>query len=374
MSLNHIDIRGFRNLISVQLTPTMQGINLIHGNNGSGKTSFLEAIYYLSRGRSFRSSSLNHIICNSSDNFSIFAQLLTKENQSISLGIERQRKSGMKIRLNGKNIRSVAEIADLIPMQLINFNSYSLLDGGPIFRRKYIDWGSFYFAKDFLALWQRVNRALMQRNIILRNQRASRRELDIWTLELIESAMLLDQFRQEYVERLRPVLIKTLAELIMVMDLEIGYYPGWSSHASYEKNLEESLDKDKHLGYTLLGPHKADLKITINKISAKDILSRGQQKLFICAMIVAQGALLFNHMGKKLIYMVDDLSAELDMTNISKLTTLLIGQEAQVFLTSVESEIFKDFFKNIPLKLFHVEHGAIAETCSETFTIRSELE
>src|SRR6185312_7478975 len=115
-----------------------------------------------------------------------------------------------------------------------------------------------------------------------------------------------------------------------------GYYPGWEESLTYQAAISQSQEKDRGIGYTQLGPHRADLKLFINQTQAKDILSRGQQKLFICAMMVAQGALLHESVNRKPIYLIDDLPAELDSNSRSRLMELLAKQEAQVFVTAVE--------------------------------------
>jgi len=360
MPLTRLDIANFRNLTSIKLEPAFAGFNLLYGYNGSGKTSLLEAIYYLSLGRSFRSSLISRIIHHTADKFLIFAQTIINGDQAVSIGIERQLHGDVKIRIAGKDVYSTAELADLTPVQLINSHCYNLLDAGPVFRRKYLDWGVFYLNNNFLQVWRDLVQILKQRNAALRSQRP-KKELDVWTQELITKATLLDQYRREYVLQLFPLLIKTVAELLPLSDLSISYQPGWNESTSYQDVLAASLDKDMQLGYTQFGPHRADLKITINKIIAKDILSRGQQKLFVCAMMLAQGALLYSCANKKPIYLIDDLPAELDIVSRTNLIALLSKQETQVFVTAVERESLGECLSMLPLKMFHVEHGNVTE-------------
>ena len=129
-----------------------------------------------------------------------------------------------------------------------------------------------------------------------------------------------------------------------VTDLEIIYQVAGIIDDIYQYVLEESIEKDMQLGYTQFGPHRADLKVTISRIPAKDILSRGQQKLLVCAMILAQGALLQSHANKRPIYLVDDLPSELDAVSRSNLIALLSKQAAQVFVTAIERDALNDSF------------------------------
>jgi DNA replication and repair protein RecF len=360
MSLICLDMTNFRNFVSSQFKPLSAGFNLIYGHNGSGKTSLLEAIYYLSLGRSFRSTLIGRTIHQAADRFLLFAQTALQDTQIVPIGIERQLVGDMKIRIAGKDANSVAELAELMPVQLINSHCYNLLDGGPVFRRKYLDWGVFYLNKDFLRLWKDTSQLIKQRNALLRRYRPQK-ELEIWNKELASKALLLNQYRQEYVQRLLPLLLTTVAELLPSLDVNITYRPGWDETKDYGDVLTASLERDIQLGHTQFGPHRADLKITINKVIAKDILSRGQQKLFVCAMILAQGTLLNSDANKKPIYLIDDLPAELDIVSRTNLIALLSKQETQIFITAVERGSLSECLSALPLKMFHVEHGEITE-------------
>jgi DNA replication and repair protein RecF len=364
MAFLRLEVSQFRNLVSAKIEPVAQGINLFYGHNGSGKTSLLEAIYYLNLGRSFRNTKNDRIINNLAEKFSIFAQILTANGQKIPIGIEREQDGSVKIRIAGKDVRSIAELANLMPVLLITSHCHHFLDSSPVFRRKYLDWGAFYLSNDFLRVWRLYERSLKQRNAALRGQ-LPQKELEIWTNELINSAMQLDQFRQDYVSQLLPVLTQTVADLISIPGLEIKYLRGWNEQLNYAHSLAQSIDRDRQLGYTQMGPHRADFKVTIEGVPAKDILSRGQQKLFICAMILAQGSLLHCSTDKKPIYLIDDLPSELDLTSRSQLMALLSKQEAQVFVTAVEREILESFLIQPNARMFHVEHGDLTEMTLE---------
>lgn len=360
MALNYLDIAHFRNLVAVQLQPIPQGFNFIYGDNGSGKTSLLEAIYYLSLGRSFRSSVTDRIIHNAAQKLSLFAQILSSSDQPIPIGLERQQDGDINIRVEGKDVRAIADLASLLPVQLIDSHCHSLLDSGPAFRRRYLDWGVFYANPDFLRRWRQFESALKQRNAALRG-RLPRKELESWTHELVEHALQLEPMRCAYVQELIPLIEQTVIELLPFLNFKIHYYSGWNTERNYQEILASSLEKDLGLGYTQSGPHKADLKILINEIPAKDILSRGQQKLFVCAMILARGILLQKQVKKRPIYLVDDLPSELDRLSRANLIALLSKQAAQIFVTAVERDGTDDGLEAVPSKLFHVEHGSIAE-------------
>ncbi len=364
MSLTHLEITHFRNLISAQIQPLVQGFNFIIGSNGSGKTSLLEAIYYLSLGRSFRSTVTDRIIHFSAHKLSLFANIGSQQAVFDALGLERHTDGALTIRINGKDALSITDSANLLPVQLMDSNCHHLLDGGPVVRRKFLDWGIFYKNPDFLRNWRQFDRLLKQRNAALRRQ-CARKELSAWTSELILHAVSMDEMRRDYVKQFIPCLQAIIAELLDIADLKIAYLPGWDQEQTYARVLERSLDKDFQLGYTQYGPQKADLKILINGVPAKDILSRGQQKLFVCAMIIARGTLLWSGITRRPIYLVDDLPSELDATSRSKLLALLSKQEAQIFVTAVDRESLGSSIANDLMKMFHVEHGNVSELPEE---------
>jgi len=358
MSIHSLNITTFRNLSSVQLNPILQGFNYIEGNNGSGKTSLLESIYYLSLARSFRGTIAPRVIHHTADKLSLFAALMTEQDQKSAVGLERYQNGDLKLRINWCDSHSILELTDLLPVQLIDTHCHDLLEGAPQYRRKYLDWGVFYHAPAFLAAWRRFMHALKQRNAALRRQLPAK-ELIPWTQGLIESGLALHQLRVEYTEQLIPHILDLLGHLFPIKAVIFKYESGWNSQHTYEDQLAQSVERDQSLGYTQWGPHKSDLRITINNIPAKDILSRGQQKLFVCAMILARGALLQRRTNKRLIYLVDDLPAELDSTNRCSLITLLSKQQAQIFVTATEDKRWDDFLTSNPIKLFHVEHGNV---------------
>ena len=372
MTLACLNIVNFRNLCSAEYAYLIPGFNCIYGKNGSGKTSLLEAIYYLSRGRSFRTSILSHLIHEQANSFVISSQSHSFcSTQSYLLGVERGRKNNISRRINNEQVHSSAEIASLLPVLLINSTCHELLEGGPQYRRQYLDWGLFYHSEHFYSLWRQFTRALKQRNRILQ-QRGSHIEIEAWSTELIHYANQIAELRSRYTQNLLPFLQIALAQLLpLFSSIELSYYSGWDDSLSYAEQLHHSLTQDHYLGYTQYGPHRADLRIYINGLLAKEWLSRGQQKLFVCAMIIAQGALLITYQKRMPIYLLDDLPSELDRYSQHALMEHLTQQNAQIFLTSIEEDqakLLKQYTKN-PFEMFHVKH----ETIETKRSVQSEI-
>lgn len=361
MVISSLQIANFRNLAAVELVACQRGLNIISGNNGSGKTSLLEAIHYLSLGRSFRNTIASRLIRITSNKFSLFTQLVSDTQPHISLGVERDLNGTTRLRIAEKDVSTMTELAYFLPLRVINSQSHHIFEAGPAFRRKYLDWGLFYQSESFLPCWRHFERVLKQRNAVLRDKR-SKRELDVWTDELVKHGLELDKLRREYVQSLAPIVAEITHELLTIANLEISYQPGWDESVDYALVLADHTQEDYRVGYTQFGPHRADLNITMDSISVKHFLSRGQQKLLICAMILGQGISLVRCANKGVIYLVDDLPSELDLQSRQKLISLLSKQQTQIFITAIESDAICDFISDKPKilrKVFHVEQGEL---------------
>lgn len=365
MALSHISITDFRNLANIQIQPLTQGFNFLYGKNGSGKTSFLEAIYYLGHRRSFRSLIADRLTRHNSDRFNVIGKI-SEQDRHTTLGMERMHAGDIRVRLAGEDVTTLSELAIILPTRLINVHSHYLIEGSPLFRRKFIDWGLFYQNNEFHIVWSRFKRLLKQRNATLR-LRSSHKEISSWTQELVETALIFHRLRVSYLEQFFPLLNQilkcSLADVFDISGLSLEYQPGWDVTVSYEKILQAALPRDIERGHTLYGPHRADLCIKIHGIPAKDILSTGQQKLLVCGMMLAQGGLLAKCINKSPIYLVDDLPSELDSVSRSWLINTLVAQQAQVFVTAVEQQAISEILAEVrcPVKMFHVKHGTITE-------------
>jgi len=359
MSIRHLNVTALRNLSSVTLSPSPQ-INILFGANGSGKTSLLEAIHLLGLARSFRSQPLQSLIQHGQAQCSAFAELGADGDASRRLGVSRDRQGELQVRINGENARSLAQLAQELPLQLINPNSFRLLEGAPKQRRQFMDWGVFHVEQSFLSTWQRLQRALRQRNAWLRRAKMADPFQAVWDKELCLAGEAIDNYRRSYIAALKPVFEQTLAQLIELDGLVLSYYRGWDKERSLAGVLAASLSRDQQLGATQAGPQRADLRLRLAGNNAADILSRGQQKLVICALHIAQGHLLTQAGRSACVYLVDDLPSELDEQHRRALCGLLEGLGCQVFITCVEAETLQDNWRaDTKVALFHVEQGQI---------------
>lgn len=357
MSLARLEINGFRNLTKVAVEPGTH-FNLLYGQNGSGKTSFLEAIYYLGLARSFRTHLSNRIINNLHNRFSVFG-IVQQETRTVPVGIERSHDATSRIRIAGENATSVTELAKVIPIQFMNSEAHRLLIGGPKYRRQFLDWGVFHVEHSFFSLWQRVHRALRQRNAALRTTPVD--QIRLWDQEFVAAANTLHELRTRYMEQFVTFFSASLQDLLETPDIDVTYYRGWHKERDLYEVLTESFARDMQLGYTQFGPQRADLTLRVGNTPAHEMLSQGQQKLVVYSLRLAQGLLLQQMTGKKCVYLLDDLPAELDQNKRALVAKKLISLETQIFITGIEKNDLLSLFPAQNVKMFHVEQGVMSE-------------
>lgn len=356
MYIKQLDIRQVRNLNDVKINPGIR-CSYIYGDNASGKTSVLEAIYLLSVARSFRTTHIKHVISHDSAHLQVFARIQNMSNESSALGLERSAKK-TRIRINGSDVKQVSALSSLLPVQIINPDVHKLLEQGPKQRRQFIDWGVFHVEHGFLDAWQQYYRVLKQRNAALRKKQ-TRKYVLLWDDQLIQYAKAITLSRETYLTGFIP-LFNNYVEKLMGLSVDINYLRGWNSELSFTQSLEDSFEKDTFKGFTSLGPHRADLEISHQGNLVQNSFSRGQQKLLVCAMRLAQISHLKQEMNQQSILLVDDLAAELDIQHRQNLIELLIDTQAQLFVTATEQDSFI-LPPEIESKMFHVEHGTLKE-------------
>jgi DNA replication and repair protein RecF len=357
MQLTQVDIHRVRNLTNVKLLPA-EGLNLIFGPNASGKTSLLEAIYLLSNGRSFRTTNIRSVIQQETETLQVFGKIKQEQTNSlIHLGIERG-SSGTQIRINQNSVTQASRLAAYLPVQIINPESHRLLDQGPTQRRKFLDWGLFHVEPVFHLTWQHYNRLLKQRNAALRHKKFSK-DITAWDQFLLDYAEKLTTLRRQYVSELKP-LIQNYSKHLLQTSVTVEYRKGWNKELSLSEALTKSFQQDCQQGFTRFGPHRADLRLLEDGTPVQDKFSRGQQKLLVCALRLAQIRHLKNRSERSSIMLVDDLAAELDVHHRMRLLELLAETGAQLFVTVTEADLI-DTKAWLSKKMFHVEHGEVAE-------------
>lgn len=359
--LKRLVVTNLRNIITtnIHLSPE---INIFYGDNGSGKTSLLEAISLLGLGRSFRSHKTRSLINHKEDELTVFADYLMDANEAaIPIGIEKLRNGSGNIRVQGETIRSASVLAKQLPLLLINANSFQLIEGSPNQRRQFLDWMVFHVKPEFAVLWKTLEKTLKQRNSLLRRDKISYSDIKVWDIEYCRIALEIDTARQSVFDEYCRCFNGLETDFsVKGLSVEMEYIRGWDKSQSLSDVLQSSFERDARDGYTHYGPQRADIKIRVEKKPAADVLSRGQEKALICAMTVAQAFFFKEKSKKNCVFLVDDLLAEMDMANSEKLANWLSVLNAQVFVTGVvKDQLINVWNKSLDVNVFHVKHGTV---------------
>lgn len=355
MIVQRLQAQRIRCLQTLDIQPAPQ-INLIFGENASGKSSLLECLYLLSCGKSFRTKHLARVVCREETTFSLFSQIGSNHSLStakLGLAYENNR---LNIKANGKAIKKTSELATYLPLIILHQESYRILTEGPEIRRRFLNWGLFHVEQSFLSLWRRYSRTLKQRNLSLQQGG----EVGIWDTALQEAAMEIDRLRVSFSQELIDNFYHFVGVLLPALEgISVSYYPGWERGREFSEVIRDSFARDKMLGYTGFGPHRTDLVFLHRGVALKELISRGQQKLLVCALQLAQAKVYSRRTGKSCIILVDDVAAELDSAHQNVFWELIKELNVQVFVTATEA------LASLPNKMiqkrFHVKHGYVRE-------------
>lgn len=351
MGLERIEVRDFRCLTSVS-ADLHATENYFIGPNGAGKTSLLEAVFFLGRGRSFRTHRAARLIREGAGAFELVGHTEGSGHRAV-IGV-RGSSGGIEARIAGSPAPSLSALAERLPVQIIDPEVHKLVEEGPGFRRRYLDWGVFHVKHGFLPAWRRYRRSLKQRNAALR-QKQPLAAVTSWDAEFLEAAQQVSEMRQAYIELIAEPAAR-MAEDLLGEKVELAYATGWAADTSLDEALAAALPRDREQGTTQPGPHRADLKIRLGGRLARDRVSRGQQKMLAAALILAQLEVLYATTQAPGVLLLDDPAAELDGAGLGRLLERVAGMSAQRLITGLDAGRFR------PAKdaaRFQIERGEV---------------
>lgn len=265
-------------------------------------------------------------------------------------------------------------MARILPVRIISpVETNELINAGPDIRRSFLDWGVFHVKHDYWVFVRRFNKLLKQRNAALKS-RCSRTELLEWNKQFCELSYLIHESRLEYFKQWRLELQEILRISQIFNKLEVNYFAGWGANPNGNERQDNLLEilltleaKERELGYSVAGPHRADLILSHAQkgdgVMAKEHLSRGQQKLLAISMYLAQGEFLKKNKGYYPLFLIDDFTSELDTNSQELLLNILNPEEKQIIITALDLEhpALRKFISNHKVKIFSLDQGTLIE-------------
>jgi DNA replication and repair protein RecF len=351
MFIKSLRIENFRNLGLVDIQPHPK-LNFFYGDNGAGKTSLLEALVVLSRGKSFKTAHAEELTGAAKGFFRIFSET-ESSGRTHKLGLERNGRL-WKARKDGQDVALLSALTRQLPLVLMEPDSNLLVSGAPDVRRRFLDWGVFHVEPAFLDAWRRYSRALKQRNAALRAQEV--KILD--SLDEVSAAQgeALHIQRLAYFEQLQHMFSRRPGAdpTHDSEDLHLSYLPGWKG-ASLLEALGRSRKHDLDSGATSQGPHRADILMSRNGQAIRTLLSRGEQKNLAAELLLTQARILADKCELPLV-LLDDLASEFDQEHFTATLANASACAGQVWVTGTRAPSFREEHK-----VFHVERGRVRE-------------
>jgi DNA replication and repair protein RecF len=350
MSISQLSLTDFRNLKSTTLDFD-PSFNLICGDNGSGKTSLLEAIFVLCQGHSFRTHLLKQCIQHEKSGLLLFGRF-----DGFKAGLSKTGKK-LEIKIDGDSIKRRSELVRRAPINIVNSASFDLIEGAPAVRRKFLDWCLFHVKHEYADIWVQFQHALRQRNRLLKSGRDIS-QLDYWDQALIEPALKLSLMRKECVDELKRIVEENLESIVSGINPGFEYWQGWAQNQELGEAMRQTRSKDLKSGFTGSGVHRDNLKLTSSGRPVTEILSRGQSKRLCLALLLAVLKLVSRNSENRIVLLIDDLHSELDRKSQNLIYQQLLKMDLQLFISNVETSVPAGLGTK-EVKMFHVEHGTI---------------
>lgn len=352
VSLNVDDLRVLTR-VSLQCD---SALTYLYGENGAGKTSVLEAMHVLATGQSFRSTAVRHLIRRDQPLLRVTGELRDGTGAVHRLGIEKHRSGVTRVRIDGEEVKRVADLALQMPLRAVAPDSHALVSGGPALRRRFIDWGVFHVEQRERFPWRRYTRLLDQRNALLKSA-PDPALLNALDEQLAGYGDAIAACRSRYVARIGALLPGYLAQCGTRVEVTAEHAKGWRGEGPLADALRQYRADCVRYKVTSVGPHRADLRLLVDGKPAREVLSRGQQKALLYALTLAQADDFHHHGNRRMILLCDDLASELDGARFDAVLDRLTALGHQLFVTGVNRE---KSLADQQARVFHVKQGEVS--------------
>lgn len=355
MSISRLQLQNFRNLVDQDLRFDSK-FNIFWGKNGSGKTSILEALYFLGNGKSFRTENRCSVIREGEQKATLLSELKYIQRQ-IKLGIEFD-KSNFRSRVDGNDVKKRSELFYYLPLINLKPHLQEIFKDSPDVRRRMIDWGLFHVEHSYFRELGKYRKTLAQRNALLKSS-GDLKQLGVWDNELAQSGEFVSDQRGSFIKNVNIKLNEILNEFEFNYDIDIAYKKGWGENLSLLEALKQRQDSDLKKGYTSTGPHRSDFIFSYKGRNIKETFSEGQKKILTVFLFSAILDILQKQTTLEVIVLFDDISSELDDIHLSIALEIFNKHPAQVFLTNIRQPE-QQRLNAYQYRLFHVEQGQIS--------------
>jgi DNA replication and repair protein RecF len=372
--LNHIELKNFRNYRHLSLDLS-RGTTVITGDNGQGKTNFLESIYYLSSGKSHRTASQKEIITDGQD-YGLIRASVANGPKSRLIEIELRRDNSYRLRIDKVYSRKKSEFTSIVSAVIFSPDDLNLVKGSPIFRRNYLDNMLDITQKGFSRLRLQYQKTLNQRNSLIKSMNFKpglkpNATVEVWNQNLIGYGLQVMEYRLGLIAGMEEEFKNLVSYFFPDSNAQISYVPSWNRSSGlpltsgqdisqqYARAMEQSWDKDLALKTTSTGPHRDDLVITLQGSDLRSFGSQGQQRIAAVALRLCELFYLKKEMGQSPVLLLDDVMSELDVSR-KRLLIEKLKDGFQTFITAAHI----NYLEELPLNIaayYQVKDGRIIQ-------------
>lgn len=368
MILEHLSVLHFKNIEQVDLDFSPK-INYFLGKNAMGKTNLLDAIYYLSFCKSYSNPIDTQNITHTEEFALLQASYLFDENTHENFLCSIRRKQKKQFKHNKKEYERLSEHIGVLPLVMVSPEDAELISGGSELRRKFMDMILSQFDRQYLQSLIRYNKALTQRNAMLKSENAIEESLfEIWEEQLAAEGEYIFKKRKAFIQDFEPI-FHEYYNRIASSDKNIQFdYISHLKNGSLLDQLKEKRAKDKIIGYTSVGIHKDDLEMRLGDYAIKRVGSQGQNKTYVIAMKLAQFDMMTKTSYTTPILLLDDIFDKLDSNRVEQIIQIVSEEKfGQIFITDTNRKYLDDIIKKVNqnFHLYQVENGHVEQIQQE---------